>query len=298
MDRFKGLLDRKVYVFLLLPFLLVSVTFMFIPILNSFFISFFDFHFAAPDMREWVFIDNFRNVVADGVFRRSILNTALIAFIFIPFQLYISLIVAILLNADIRFKNFFKTIIYLPYVVSPIAIGAIVAQLFQRNAPLVEFLTNFGLENVTWSTARPYAFALVVIVVIWTQLGFFMVLYNGALKEIPDDLYEAAELDGANSVDKFRFITYPMLKHTRFLIVFMSLIVAFQLFELPYLISTIGGTSPGFPNNTTMTIVMYIYAQGFRYNNMGLASAATLILFLLIFVLSFIHHRFSERSRW
>ncbi len=295
MKKVLSLANRKPQWVLLAPFLILSATFMLIPILNAFYISFFDFSFLNPTNRTFVFLDNFRNVLADTVFRRSIRNTIFIVFVFVPAQLYLSLLVAMFINTRIKFKNVFRTIVYLPYVVSPIAIGAIVAQLFRRNTPLVELLTTFGLDNVTWHATRPYAFWLVVLIVIWTQIGFFMVIYNGALKEIPEDLYEAAEIDGAGPVKKFLFITYPLLRHTRFLIVFMSLIVAFQLFELPYLISTIGGTSAGSPSNSTMTIVMYIYSRAFRYNEMGLATAASVILFFIIFLLSLIQNRL---ERW
>ena len=289
-------LNKHPYIVLLTPFLVLSMAFLFIPIINSFYISFFDFSFLNPSNRTFVLFDNFKNLFGDEVFITSLKNTATVVLVFVPAQLFLALFVAMLVSAKIRAKGFFRVLIYLPYIVSPIAVGAIVTQLFKADTPLVTFLTNFGFENVTWNATRPYAFWLIVLLVIWTQIGFFMVIYHSALKEIPEDLYEAAEVDGATSVQKFRFITFPMLKHTRFLVMLMSTIVAFQLFELPYLISTIGGTSPGTPGNSTMTIVMYVYTNAFRYNNMGIAAAAGVVLFTLIFTLSYVQNKLQGKG--
>lgn len=276
--------------------MILSIIFTLIPIINSFYISFFDFSFLNPSKRSFVLLDNFKAVLTDDVFLTALKNTLLFVVVFVLAEMFLSLIVAVLLNAKIKYSNLYKTLIYLPYVVTPIAIGGIISQLFKKNSSLVLFLAKFGFENVTWNSTAPYAFWLVLLIVIWTQLGFFMVIYISAIKEIPEELYEAAEIDGANSFKKFRYITYPLLKNTRTLILFMCLLVSFQLFDLPYLISTIGGTSPGTPNNTTMTLVMYIYANAFRYNNMGLATAASVILFIIIFILSFVQNKLGERS--
>lgn len=289
-------MNKYPYIVMLAPFFVLSVAFMFIPIINSFYISFFEFSFLNPSNRTFVMIDNFKNLFNDEVFITSLKNTALVVLVFVPAQLFLALLVAVLINAKIRAKGVFRVLIFLPYIVSPIAVGAIVTQLFKADTPLVTFLTNFGFDNVTWNATSPYAFWLIVLLVIWTQIGFFMVIYNSALKEISEDLYEAAKLDGASSLQEFRFITFPMLKHTRFLVMIMSMIVAFQLFELPYLISTIGGTSPGTPGNSTMTIVMYIYTNAFRYNNMGIAAAAGVVLFALIFILSYVQNRLQGKG--
>lgn len=289
-------LDKHIYAVLLAPFMIMSIIFTLIPMINSFYISFFDFSFLNPSNKEFVFLDNFNKLFHDKVFITALKNSIFIVIIFVPTEMFISLIVAVFLNSKIKFSNLFKIIIYLPYVVSPIAIGAILSQLFTKNSNLVVFLSKLGFDNVTWNATTPYAFWLVVLIVIWTQLGFFTVLYMSALKEIPDEMYEAAEIDGGNVFQKFQKITYPLLKNTRVLIVFMCLLVSFQLFDLPYLISTIGGTSPGTPNNTTMTLVMYIYSRAFRYNEMGLATAGSTILFIIIFLLSIVQNRQGERG--
>lgn len=289
-------LDKHIYAVLLTPFMILSIVFTLIPIINSFYISFFDFSFLNPSNRTFVFLDNFKELFKDKVFIKALKNTVYVVVVFVGIEMFLSMVVAVFLNSKIKYSNLFKTFIYLPYVVTPIAIGGIVSQLFKKDSALVLFLTKFGFHNVTWNATVPYAFWLVVMVVIWTQLGFFMVIYLSALKEIPDEFYEAADIDGANAIQKFWRITYPMLKNTRILIVFMSLLVSFQLFDLPYLISTIGGTSPGTPANTTMTIVMYIYSRAFRYNQMGLATAGSTVLFAIIFMLSIIQNKIGERG--
>lgn len=296
MKKFLSIIDKHFYTVLLAPFMILSIVFTLIPIINSFYISFFDFSFLNPSDKEFVFLNNFKALFQDKVFINALKNTFLITIIVVPVEMFLSMIVAVFLNSKIKYSNLYKTIIYLPYIVSPIAIGAIISQLFTKNSKLVLFLSKFGFENVTWNATSPYAFWLVVLVIIWTQLGFFMVIYLSALKEIPSEMYEAAEIDGANEKQKFWKITYPLLKNTRFLIVFMCLLVSFQLFEIPYLISTIGGTSPGSPNNSTMTLVMYIYSRAFRYNEMGLASAASTVLFIIIFGFSLVQNKLGERG--
>jgi len=277
------------YVFLL-PFLIASVIFTFIPVIYSLSISFLDFTFLNPKNSAFMGIDNYKTVLGDPLFLKSLVNTLKLIIVVVPALLVISILLAVALNAKIKFRSFFRSAFYLPYVVTPVAMGVIAVQLFAKENFIVKALSAIGMDNVSWHTTAPYAFWLVVLVVVWSQMGFYMVLYLNGLQNIPAELYEAAMIDGATVKRRFWHITLPLLKPTTVLVLFMCLLSTLQILDQPYVISTTGNATPGSPGDTTLTMVMYIYNLAFRYRKMGSASAASFIVFLIIFVLSLIQN--------
>lgn len=284
------------YVFLL-PFLVLSVVFTLGPMIYALWISFHKMSFLNLSNSVYVGLDNYSCILKDKVFSQAIVNNIKLIIIAVPLIICISLGLAVLLNSKIKFKSFFRSAYYFPYVVSPIAMGVIIVQLFSKNNFIVDFLGKFGVEKISWYTAMPYAFWLIVLIVVWTQIGFYMVLYLSGLQNISDEYYEAAKLDGATKWQQFRYITLPLLNPTTYLVVFMCMLSVLQIFDQPYVISTTGGASAGSPGNGTLTMVMYIYEEAFRYREMGQASAAAFIVFLMIFGVSIIQNVFFGKEK-
>lgn len=282
----------------LLPFLVFSCVFSLVPMLYSLWISFREFTFLNINKSKFIGLDNYKNVFADSVFFKSLTNNIEFIIVVVPVMIAISLSLAVLLNSRMKFKGFFRSAFYLPYVVSPIAIGVIAVQLFSKGNFIANIFSKLGFENISWHTKMPYAFWLVAIVIIWTQIGFYMVLYLNGLQAIPGDYYEAAKIDGATRWKQFCYITLPQLKSTTYLVVFMCLLSVLQIYDQPYVISTTGGATAGSPGDGTLTMVMYIYDKAFRYRDMGQASAAAFIVFIIIFSVSLVQNLiFSDKEK-
>ncbi len=271
---------------MLLPFIIISVIFTFIPSIYSLYISFYDFSFLNPSNSVFLGLSNYVTVLSDDMFIKALLNTAKYLLFIVPILIILPILLANLLNGKIRYRAYFRSAFYLPYVVSPVAMGVIAIQLFSKDNFIVILLSKFGLAPVSWHTAAPYAFLLVVIVTIWSQIGFYTILYLNGLQNIQKELYEASSIDGTNGWQQFFYITVPQLNKTTILVIFMSVLSTIQLFDQPYVISTVGQSSPGSPGGTTMSMIMYIYTKAFRYWEMGTASAAAFIVFMIILVVS------------
>jgi len=271
---------------MLLPFLVIISVFIIYPVIYSFRISFMDFTFLNPSDAKWVAFKNYIVLFKDKSFLQSIKNTIKMLSIIVPIQTIFSLVLANILNSKLRFKPAFRTIYFLPYITSLVAVGAIMVHLFSKNGIISRFLTFFGFDNVTWYADYRYAFYLVAGTIIWTQIGFYMVIYLSALQDISSTVYEAAYIDGANRFQIFFFITIPLLRYTTLLVLVMGVIATLQIFDLPYVISTTGEALSGSPGGTTLTMVMFLYTQAFRYFNMGYASAAAFIIFCMIFIIT------------
>lgn len=277
------------YIFIM-PFLVLSVIFTLGPMLYALWISFHEMSFLNLSNSSYVGLENYATILSDNVFLKAMGNNVKLIVTAVPLIICISLGLAVLLNSKIRFKSFFRSAYYFPYVVSPIAMGVIIVQLFSKDNFLVQALAKLGMEETSWYAAMPYAFWLIVLIIVWTQMGFYMVLYLNGLQNISGEYYEAAMLDGASGWQRFRYITLPLLKPTTYLVIFMCMVSVLQIFDQPYVISTTGGASAGSPGDGTMTMVMYIYEEAFRYREMGAASAAAFIVFLLIFGVSLVQN--------
>lgn len=289
--------DLGTGLFLISPFLLISGIFIFYPIIYSFLISFQEFSYLNPAAAEWVGLENYKALFQDKTFITAIWNTLKLLFIVVPLQTIISLVLAIILNEKLKLKTFFRTVFYMPYIASPVAVGAIMVYLFNQDGMMTKFMTFFGFENVAWFADGRYAFYLIVIMILWTQIGFYTVMYLSGLQNISEDIYEAAKIDGASKLQSFLHITIPLLKPTTFLVLFMGGLATLQVFEQPYVVSTAGGALPGSPGDATLTMVMYLYAQAFKYFEMGYASAAAFIIFIMIFAVTIIQYLFFEKKK-
>lgn len=274
---------------LLVPFLVFLGIFTLYPIAKAAQYSFSDFSALRPAAAQFVGWRQYTTVLGDPTFRTAVTNTILLMIITVPLQTALAVVIANALNTRIRFRSFFRTIYFLPYVTAPVAVGAIMLALFGPSGIITNlFHSLLGTGQIAWYASTPQAFILVAVVMIWTQTGFFSVIVLAGLQSISAEIYESASLDGAGWWARLTSITIPLLRPTLLLVAVMGIIVALQVFDQPYVLSTTGGALPGSPDNSTLTMVMYVYTQSFRYYHMGQASAAAFVVMGIIVVFSLV----------
>ncbi|MBM7095731.1 sugar ABC transporter permease [Bacillus sp. H-16] len=267
-----------VYLCLLVP-LIFYVTIRFIPTLYTFNIGFHEWNILSPE-KPFVGMDNYVALFQDPVFRKSLFNT----FIFIAFgvtgQVVIGLGVALLLQRINTFVGIFRVIYFIPYVTSIVAVSWVFRWLFMNNGFVNEMLTNLGLPAQLFLNSPNQAIYIIIATMVWQALGFQMVIFLAGLENIPKIFYEAAEVDGASSWHKFKSITLPLLNPT---IVFSVVIGSINFIQVSFTqVVNMSVDSAGGPLQSTLTIVVYIYQLAFRQFSMGMASAATVVLFLIV----------------
>lgn len=230
---------------------------------------------------KWVGLENFRRLFEDVLFWRSLKNSAYFTLGNIPLSIASGLLVAMTVNSAIRFRNAFRVIFYLPVVTSSIALSMVWLWLLDPHFGLVNAaLGVIGIDPQQWLQSTTQAMPSIVIMSVWGGVGSTMIIYLAGLQGIPDSLYEAAQVDGANRWQSFRYITLPSLQPITLYLLVTSIIGSFQIFG-PIYAMTDGG-----PAFATTTIVHQIYINGFRYFNMGYAAAQSWVLFMILLGLS------------
>lgn len=260
-----------------------------IPMIVAVVMAFTDVEFILEDLH-WVGFANFAYVLKEETFWKSVGNTFFFA-LSMPISLIVALIVSVLLNQDIVCKKLFRTIFFIPYVCSVVAVALMWKWIFDANYGVLNaIITKCGGEPVLWlQNAKTFGWA-VIIIGIWTGSGFGIILYSAALTKVNPAYYEAAKIDGANSWKCFWNITIPAISPTTFYLVIMGLIGALQEFARVQVISPEGG-----PNQAGMTMVFFLYKEGFSYHNMGHASAVAWLLALLILGITAINFKLSKK---
>ncbi len=244
---------------------------------------------------EFIGIQNFIDLMDDATFKASFVNTIVYTIGTVPLTLVCSLGLAVLLNQKVKFRNFFRTVSFFPYVASLVAVAAVWNMIFSPSmGPVNQLLSALGVaqENLPrWAAGRDTAMLTVVLFSVWKNMGYYMVIYLAGLQGTNPDLNEAAELDGANKWQVFWHITLPQLRPTTFFVVIMLTINSFKVYDQMYMI-TQGG-----PGNATMTLVYDIYNVAFvntpRY---GYASAISMVLFVLVLIVTIIQFRGSAAN--
>ncbi len=224
-------------------------------------------------------------------FLASLSNTFLYTLGTVPLIVIFSLLIAMLLNTNIRGRSLFRTIFFLPNITSMVAIGLVWGAIFAPQlGPVNNILRTLGVANPPgWHTASNSALITIMIVRIWQAVGFFSIIYLAGLQGIPEELYEAAIIDGTTNWQRFINITFPMLTPTTFFIVIISILASFKVWDLVY-VMTSGG--PGYSTNV---LVYVITLFGFGYTQYGLAAAVSVILFLIIATLTVFQYRVQNR---
>lgn len=269
------------YLFLA-PTLILFTIFSLVTVLMGFIYAFTDMAPGNPDNFNWT-LANFQYIFQDKIYLHSILNVFIFALMSVPLSIVSSLLVAALLNRKVKGIKIFRVLYYLPAITSGIATAFIWKWLYNDNYGLLNTILTqwFGLEGIKWVSSQSYfAMFCVAIVSAWTGLGGNMLIYLAGMRSISPELYEAADLDGASGFQKLMHITVPLLSPTTYFIMTMSLIGAFQLYDV---VAMIGAGD----NYYTQTPVMQITAA-FRHGEGGMASAMSVVLFVVIMVVTFI----------
>lgn len=226
----------------------------------------------------------------DTVFQQALLNTAYFVAGVVPLEVIGALLLALLLNQPIRAMTIYRAIYFVPTVTSLIAVSIVWQWLYHSELGLVNyFLGAVGVPRINWLGSTEWAMPAVIFMSAWKALGYYAVIFLAGLQGIPEHLHEAAQIDGANSWQRFWRITLPLLSPTLFFVLVISIIRAFQVFD-QVLIMTRGG-----PANATSTIVYFIYNSGFVWFRMGYAAAASWVLFAVIFIVTLIQARWQRR---
>lgn len=279
------------YLFLapsLLQFAVLTV----FPVFFSFYLSFHEWNILEP-AKPFVGLENYQRLVTDRRVRQAIGNTIYYTVASVPLTLFGGLLVALLLNNSIRARGLFRGMYYLPAVTSAVAVAVVWKWIFNGDFGLINYyLIRLGVigEPIRWLTDPVLAMPAVIIVSIWGGVGGCMIIYLAGLQAIPEEMYDAAKVDGAGSVRTLFSITIPLLAPATFFLMITSIIGAFQQFGLPYLL-TAGG-----PVGRTTTIAYYLYTAAFRNFEMGYAAAMSYLLFAMIFVFTLLHMRYAYRD--
>ncbi|MDX2170198.1 MAG: sugar ABC transporter permease [Deltaproteobacteria bacterium] len=267
------------------PALLLIAVFFFLPVIASALLSLTDVDiYAIADLARLCVVGaaNYGALFADPLFWTALRNTALFVVIAAPLSVAVSLAAALLVTAGaVRLAAVFRTLFFLPVVTSLVAVAVVWRYLYHPRFGLLNYLLSLlGIAPRDWLGDPHWALAAIIVMSVWKNFGFNMVIFMAGLQSIPLQLYEAASIDGAGAWTQFRRITLPMLRPTLLFVVAMTLIGNFQLFAEPY-VMTRGG-----PSNATLSVVLYMYEQGFRWWNLGYAAAIAFALFGIIVALS------------
>lgn len=270
------------YVFML-PAILGILFFWLGPMVASFGLSFSSYDMLSPP--SWIGLENYRDLANDQLFRHSLRVTAVYAVVSVPLVLVTALALAVLLNQPFRGITFFRSVYYLPAVMSGVAVATLWRWIFQPEFGMVNaLLDKIGIRGPGWLIDPNWAMPALIITSLWTA-GSSMLIFLAGLQGIPEDLYEAAEIDGAGRWRRFFTITVPLISHVTFFNLVLGIIGALQVFTEPF-VMTEGG-----PNNALLLLSLYLYRNAFEFLKMGYASAIAWVLFLIVMALTLIVFR-------
>ena len=275
------------------PYAIFLVALFGYPLLLAIYISFFDYFFAAPGAvvnRPFVGLQNYKEILTDPAFQRSVLNVVEFILINVPLTVLLSLVLASALNAKLPFRTFFRTSYYIPYVTASVAVIGVWLWLFSADGLVNASLGPLAPEP-SWLVNEFWAMPMIALSVTWKQLGFYVLLYLAALQNIPRELYEAAEVDGAGPVRRFTAVTVPGVRSATTLVVILATIIGANLFTEPYLLTGGGG-----PNGASTSPVLLMYQKGIQQGHAGYAAAIGVILAIGVMVISGIQRFVLERD--
>jgi multiple sugar transport system permease protein len=265
----------------LAPALVLIGIFFFLPVAASFLLSITDFDiYAVGDLSNARFVGlrNYAELFRNPLFWTAVRNTFYFALVGGPITVAVALAAALLVNAKVvRFKSVFRTIYFVPFVTTLVAVAIVWRYLYNPQYGLLNYALGFvGVDPVNWLGDPRWAMPAIILLAVWKNFGYHMLIFIAGLQAIPDELYEAAELDGAGAIRRFWHVSLPMLAPTFFFVGVVTMIGYFQLFAEPY-VMTLGG-----PLRSTTSLVLLMYEEGFRWWRMGVAAAIAFVLFVLI----------------
>lgn len=278
--------------FLIAPTIIGLIILNIIPIFQTFYMSFFKSgDFGRGNI--FVGLQNYKHMFQDTQVWGAVLNTLLYTVIVVPITVIIALVVAVLLNTKIKGRDVYRTIYFIPMVAAPAAVTMIWKWLYNYKFGLINhMLSKIGIKGINWIDDPNVALISVIIIGIWSAIGYDMVLFLAGLQEIPKDYYEASNIDGASHVRQFFSITVPLLSPTLFFVVVTSIITSMQVFDVIYMMVDV--TSPAY--NKTVSLVYLFYNNSFKYANKGYGSAIVMLLLAIIMVITVIQVK--AQKKW
>lgn len=273
---------------LIAPMLIGFTIFFLLALLASLVLSFTSWDVLSTPV--WVGLDNYLQLFRDDEFLTSLRNTAAITVPNVLFRLMISLALAIALNSDIRFRAMYRVLFFMPVLTMPVAIATIWKWLYDPTfGPVNAVLGQLGLPRPEWLANPDAAVFAVVIVLLWSGVGYDMIIFLAGLQNIPREYHEAAQIDGAGSWRRFRDITLPLLTPTTFFLTIIAIISSLQVFDLVYVMTRVG------TSNRLPTVVYYVYEEGFRNFRMGYAITVAWALLAIILIFTLLQFRLQRR---
>ncbi|KHE72637.1 carbohydrate ABC transporter permease [Halobacillus sp. BBL2006] len=290
-------IDWTGYAFLA-PALLILSLFIMYPIVWAFIASFKVINpmemrqtglFTIPG--EFVGISQYIEVFKNDLFIKSLFNTGYFGLVYIPITLVSSALLAIFVNRQLKGVNFFRTVLFIPYIISIVSASLIFLFIFNSDQGLVNaLLYKFGIDGPNWFSNSLLAMPVIAIMSAWKKIGYFMLIYLAGLQNIPHSLYESAEIDGASPIKKFWYITWPLLGRITLVVSVLLMIDTLKVFQEIY-VMTGGG-----PGDSTTTVPFLIYNEAFQFFRIGTASAMSYILFLIIIVITIVQKRAVDKK--
>jgi multiple sugar transport system permease protein/alpha-1,4-digalacturonate transport system permease protein len=286
----RGLRNALIGWSFILPNLLGFVAITLVPVIAAFTLSFAAWDGYNPP--KWIGLKNFQRLLHDDSTMTALRNTLYYAVGHVPLTLLAALGLALLLNRKMRGVAFFRAVAFFPYITSMVAVAIVWNMLFNPQfGPVNQFLHLFGVSNGPgWTTSTTWAMPAVIVTSVWRDMGYYMILFLAGLQAIPKELYEAAQVDGANAWQRFRSVTLPGLRPTTFLVLILLTVQSFKVFDLIF-VMTGGG-----PGRATLVLSQQIYQTGIVNGEYGYASAISVVLFLLVLVLTLTQFWFNARK--
>lgn len=281
----------KAYLYLI-PALILTIVFVIYPLVKVFRMGFYTKFNFLTDVGTGLGFKSFQYVLNDPGFILALKNTLIIFGVGLPISLIISLLIAVLINSKIKCQGLFQTLYFLPYVTSVIAIGIVFRTLFHSEYGYFNYIFSLlNLDPIHWLSDPNLAIWAVTIFYIWSGLAFKIILFLAGLQKIDPQIYKAAKIDGASRTKTFFRVTLPLLSPTMWMVIMVSVIYSFKIYN--EIFSLFNGT-PG-PANSAMTLVYYIYDMFYNKNQVHYASAAAIILFIIIMAVTILQKQISKR---
>jgi multiple sugar transport system permease protein len=271
------------------PYVIYFLVFVAFPVGFAFFLTVHQWNIVSPE-KPFVGARNFVRLMNDELFWTALRNTFRFIVMYIPLQIALALLLAVVLNERLPMRAFFRTAFFLPFVTSGAIISVIWSRLYADDGALNKLLGAAGLGPVGWISSPELAMFSIAIMAAWKNVGYYMMIFLAALQAIPATLYEDAVLAGASPWQRFRYITLPLLNPAIVLVMVLCTIAAFSLFVEPF-VMTGGG-----PLDSTLSVVLLLYREAFQYLRMGYAATIGVVLASIIFVVTYFQRRVVEQE--
>lgn len=275
--------QRKISPYLFVaPFFVLFAVFLVYPVIYSFILSFYDARGLGA--RTFTGLENYRELLIDPRFRKAVVNTTYYAAGSVFFLSPLALLLALALNtAWLKLKGLFRVAFFIPVITSEVVVAVMFTLVFEQDYGLLNaLLRSIGLDPIPWLRSPAWAMPSIILLGVWIWAGLNALYFLAGLQNIDQEYYEAAAIDGANSLQLFRYITVPLLKPVILFVVIQAIVGSYQLFTQPWILTS------GGPQDATLTVTMYLYLQAFRFFNLGYASAIGYALVVIILTLSLI----------